>query len=29
MKGRIGKGEAVATVDGEVACDAEIMFATE
>lgn len=29
MKGRVGKGKAVATVDGEVACEAEIMFATE
>lgn len=29
MKGRVGKGKAVATVDGEVACEAEIMFATQ
>ena len=29
MKGRVGKGKAVATVDGEVACEAEIMCATE
>lgn len=27
MKGPIGKGKAVATVDGEVACSAEITFA--
>ncbi|WP_430790255.1 3-hydroxyacyl-ACP dehydratase FabZ [Virgibacillus flavescens] len=27
IKGPIGKGKAVATVDGEVACEAEIMFA--
>src|SRR5690625_4775337 len=27
MKGPIGKGKGVATVDGEVACEAEIMFA--
>lgn len=27
MKGAIGKGKGVATVDGEVACQAEIMFA--
>lgn len=27
LKGPIGKGKAVATVDGEVACEAEIMFA--
>lgn len=27
MKGPIGKGKAVATVDGEVACQAEITFA--
>lgn len=27
MKGPIGKGSAVATVDGKVACQAEIMFA--
>lgn len=27
MKGPIGKGKAIATVDGEVACQAEIMFA--
>lgn len=27
MKGSIGKGKAIATVEGEVACQAEIMFA--
>ncbi len=27
LKGPIGKGKGVATVDGEVACEAEIMFA--
>ncbi|RFU67095.1 3-hydroxyacyl-[acyl-carrier-protein] dehydratase FabZ [Peribacillus saganii] len=27
FKGQIGKGKAVATVDGEVACEAEVMFA--
>lgn len=27
MKGPIGKGKASATVDGEIACEAEIMFA--
>lgn len=27
MKGPIGKGKGIATVDGEVACEAEIMFA--
>jgi len=27
MKGPIGKGKGVATVEGEVACEAEIMFA--
>ncbi|MGM8364802.1 3-hydroxyacyl-ACP dehydratase FabZ [Virgibacillus sp. W0181] len=27
MKGPIGKGKGVATVDGELACEAEIMFA--
>lgn len=27
MKGPIGKGKAIATVDGEVACQAEITFA--
>ncbi|WP_173918599.1 3-hydroxyacyl-ACP dehydratase FabZ [Halobacillus sp. Marseille-Q1614] len=27
LKGPIGKGKATATVDGEVACEAEIMFA--
>lgn len=27
MKGAIGKGKGIATVDGEVACEAEIMFA--
>lgn len=27
MRGMVGKGKGVATVDGEVACEAEIMFA--
>src|SRR5690625_2394109 len=27
MRGAIGKGKGIATVDGEVACEAEIMFA--
>lgn len=27
IKGPVGKGKAVATVDGELACEAEIMFA--
>lgn len=27
MRGSLGKGKAVATVDGEVACETEIMFA--
>ncbi|USK74907.1 3-hydroxyacyl-ACP dehydratase FabZ [Peribacillus frigoritolerans] len=27
MRGSMGKGKAVATVDGETACEAEIMFA--
>lgn len=27
IKGPIGKGKAIATVDGETACEAEIMFA--
>lgn len=27
MKGPIGKGKGTATVDGEIACEAEIMFA--
>ncbi|MDQ0244840.1 3-hydroxyacyl-[acyl-carrier-protein] dehydratase [Bacillus fengqiuensis] len=27
VRGSIGKGKAVATVDGEIACEAEIMFA--
>jgi 3-hydroxyacyl-[acyl-carrier-protein] dehydratase len=27
LRGPIGKGKAVATVDGEIACDAEITFA--
>lgn len=27
VKGRIGKGKAVATVEGEVACELEMMFA--
>ncbi|MFD1036826.1 3-hydroxyacyl-ACP dehydratase FabZ [Virgibacillus byunsanensis] len=29
IKGPIGKGKAIATVDGEVACEAEIMFAVK
>lgn len=29
MKGPIGKGKAVATVDGELACEAEITFAIQ
>ncbi|GAA4069305.1 3-hydroxyacyl-ACP dehydratase FabZ [Amphibacillus indicireducens] len=29
LKGPIGKGRAKATVDGEVACEAEIMFAIQ
>lgn len=29
MKGPIGKGKGIATVDGEVACEAEIMFAIQ
>lgn len=29
LKGPIGKGKARATVDGEVACEAEIMFAIQ
>lgn len=29
MKGKIGKGKGVATVDGKVACEAEIMFAIQ
>ena len=29
MKGAIGKGKGIATVDGEVACEAEIMFAIQ
>ncbi|HLS06946.1 MAG TPA: 3-hydroxyacyl-ACP dehydratase FabZ [Bacillota bacterium] len=29
MRGPIGKGKGVATVDGEVACEAEIMFAIQ
>ena len=29
MKGSIGKGKGVATVDGKVACEAEIMFAIQ
>src|SRR5690625_5233008 len=29
IKGAIGKGKGVATVDGEVACEAEIMFAIQ
>ncbi|MBP1948826.1 3-hydroxyacyl-ACP dehydratase FabZ [Virgibacillus litoralis] len=29
VKGPIGKGKAVATVDGEVACEAEITFAIQ
>lgn len=27
VRGPIGKGKAIATVDGEVACEAEITFA--
>ncbi|MUK89686.1 3-hydroxyacyl-ACP dehydratase FabZ [Ornithinibacillus sp. L9] len=27
LKGPVGKGKGIATVDGEVACEAEIMFA--
>ncbi|CQR46184.1 3-hydroxyacyl-[acyl-carrier-protein] dehydratase FabZ [Paraliobacillus sp. PM-2] len=27
LKGPVGKGKAIATVDGELACEAEIMFA--
>jgi 3-hydroxyacyl-[acyl-carrier-protein] dehydratase len=27
LRGSLGKGKAVATVDGEIACEAEIMFA--
>lgn len=29
MRGSIGKGKGVATVDGQVACEAEIMFAIQ
>lgn len=29
MKGSIGKGKGIATVNGEVACEAEIMFAIQ
>lgn len=29
MRGSIGKGKGVATVDGKVACEAEIMFAIQ
>src|SRR5699024_4298226 len=29
MRGAIGKGKGIATVDGEVACEAEIMFAIQ
>ncbi|WP_112182177.1 MULTISPECIES: 3-hydroxyacyl-ACP dehydratase FabZ [Paraliobacillus] len=29
LKGSIGKGKAIATVDGVVACEAEIMFAIQ
>ncbi len=29
MKGPIGKGKGIATVDGEIACEAEIMFAIQ
>lgn len=29
MKGPIGKGKGIATVDGEIACQAEIMFAIQ
>ena len=27
VRGNFGKGKCVATVDGEIACEAEIMFA--
>lgn len=27
LRGPVGKGKAIATVDGEIACEAEIMFA--
>lgn len=29
MRGPIGKGKGIATVDGEIACEAEIMFAIQ
>ncbi|SES87482.1 3-hydroxyacyl-[acyl-carrier-protein] dehydratase [Oceanobacillus limi] len=29
LKGPIGKGKGIATVDGEIACEAEIMFAIQ
>ncbi|MUV37360.1 3-hydroxyacyl-[acyl-carrier-protein] dehydratase [Lentibacillus sp. JNUCC-1] len=29
LKGPVGKGKGIATVDGEVACEAEIMFAIQ
>lgn len=29
VKGAIGKGKGIATVDGEIACEAEIMFAIQ
>ena len=29
MRGAIGKGKGIATVDGEVSCEAEIMFAIQ
>ncbi len=29
LKGPIGKGKAIATVDGKIACEAEIMFAIQ
>lgn len=29
MRGSIGKGKGIATVDGEVACEAEILFAIQ
>jgi len=29
VKGPVGKGKAIATVDGETACEAEIMFAIQ
>ena len=29
LKGPVGKGKAIATVDGELACEAEIMFAVK